>query len=103
MRDLDSLFIPDTLFDNPIFKLIQQQAAGTRTEGGMNPNELLHLFTTLMAGKGLTNGFQQQQGADGNSPALQERTPGNLLRQPPVRPGAVEGNIGNLRNRGINP
>jgi len=101
MKDIDALFIQETLFDNPIFKLVQQQAQGTRTEGGMNPGELLRLLRTLMAGKGLGNPIQNIPN-DPNQ-ATQSRTPGNLLKQPPVRPGAAEGNISNLRNRGINP
>jgi hypothetical protein len=102
MRDLDSMFVQDTMFENPIFQLMQRQASG-QTTGGMRPEELMRLFKTLMASSA-KNGLPPAQVAppSPNSPMMQAHTPGNFLKTPPIQPGSAEGNISNLRNRGIN-
>lgn len=99
MRDIDSLFIQDTLYENPMFQMVQRQLQGTNY-ANMKPNELIRLFRTLMSNGGMPKGLPPAQP---NSPYEQANTPGNLMKQPPIRPNAVEGNISNLRNRGINP
>ena len=102
MRDIDSLFMQDTLFENPIFQLVQKQAQGQKT-GGMRPEELMRLLRTLMASAAMETGLPPAQTAPMlNSPQMQSRTPGNFLKQPPISPNSAEGNISNLRNRGQN-